>query len=61
LFFFNVGVEAGQLAFIFAMLGVIRVIRLMRISWPAWSVQIPAYAIGSVASLWFLQRCAPLF
>jgi hydrogenase/urease accessory protein HupE len=61
LFFFNLGVEAGQLAFILVMLVVIRVTRQLRIPWPAWSAQIPAYAIGSVASLWFLQRCAPLF
>jgi len=61
LFFFNVGVEAGQLGFILVMLGVIQVIRHLRIACPAWSVRIPAYAIGSVASLWFLQRCVPLF
>jgi hydrogenase/urease accessory protein HupE len=61
LFFFNLGVEAGQLAFILVMLSLIRAIRHFRISWPPWSVQIPAYAIGSIASLWFLQRCVPLF
>ena len=61
LFFFNLGVEAGQLAFILVVLGVIRIIRGFRIAWPAWSAQIPAYAIGSVASLWFLQRCVPIF
>jgi hypothetical protein len=61
LFFFNIGVEAGQLAFIVAMLIVIRAIRSLRIPWPAWSAQIPAYAIGSVAALWFLERCVPIF
>lgn len=61
LFFFNVGVEAGQLGFILVMLAAIAVIRRVRIVWPAWSLQVPAYAIGSVASLWFLQRCTLLF
>ncbi len=61
LFFFNVGVESGQLGFIAVMLAVLAVIGALRISWPPWSAQLPAYAIGSVAALWFIQRCVPIF
>lgn len=58
LLFFNLGVEAGQLSFIVVALGIVRVIRSLRVRWPAWSLQVPAYAIGSLAAFWFVQRCA---
>ena len=61
LFFFNVGVEAGQIAFIVACLAVIYVLRALKIRWPAWARQIPAYAVGSLAALWFIQRCVAIF
>jgi len=61
LFFFNVGVEAGQLAFIAVCLSFLYALRRLEIRWPAWSRQVPAYAIGSLAALWFLQRCAAIF
>jgi len=61
LFFFNAGVEAGQLGFIVACLSFLYAMRKLAIRWPKWSRQIPAYAIGSVAALWFLQRAALIF
>ena len=56
LLLFNVGVEAGQLAFVVAALAVIRVIRSLPS--PAWRQLegLPAYAIGSIAAFWVLQR-----
>ncbi len=54
---FNVGVELGQLAFVAAMLGVWGLVRGM-LGEPGRLVEIPAYAIGGIASFWTLQRLA---
>ncbi|APG94034.1 HupE/UreJ family protein [Sinorhizobium americanum] len=58
LLFFNLGVEAGQLAFVGAVLGLAALLR--RALWmpPAWWRRVPAYAIGSVAMFWTMQRIA---
>lgn len=61
LFSFNVGVEAGQIAFVAAVLAFIYSLRTLEIQWPQWACRIPPYAIGSLASFWFLQRCALVF
>ena len=59
LLFFNVGVEAGQLAFVVVALGVIGVLR--RIRFPEWAPNLAPYAIGSVAMFWVLQRTAAIW
>ncbi|SMF12891.1 HupE / UreJ protein [Alteromonadaceae bacterium Bs31] len=51
---FNIGVELGQLIFVLAALLVIKIIKYIPI--PQWSRLLPAYGIGSVASIWLLQR-----
>ena len=56
LFLFNVGVEAGQLLFVAGALGLVAVIRRVRIEWPEWALRMPAYGIGSVAAFWCVQR-----
>jgi hypothetical protein len=61
LLFFNVGVEAGQLSFVAVFLGFVYSLRSLEILWPAWTQRVPAYAIGSVASFWFIQRCVIIF
>lgn len=61
LLFFNLGVEAGQLAFVAAFLAFVHSLRTLEIRWPAWTRPIPAYAIGSMASFWLVQRCAMIF
>jgi hypothetical protein len=61
LLFFNLGVEGGQLAFVAVFLGFVHSLRSLEIRWPVWTQRVPAYAIGSVASFWFLQRCAIIF
>jgi hypothetical protein len=61
LFSFNIGVETGQIAFVAAVLAFIHSLRTLEIQWPQWAYRIPPYAIGSLASFWFLQRCALVF
>lgn len=56
LLMFNVGVELGQVLFVIAMLVLIFLLKKIRMQWPAWSRQIPAYAIGAMAAFWFVQR-----
>jgi hydrogenase/urease accessory protein HupE len=54
LLFFNLGVEAGQLMFIAAVLLAWAV--LGRINWPQWAWRVPVYMIGSLAAFWTLER-----
>ena len=56
LLFFNVGVEVGQLMFVAAVIVVQWAIQKIRVQWPAWAEQAPAYGIGSLAAFWFIQR-----
>ena len=56
LLFFNIGVELGQLAFVLVALGVIWLLRKIKINWPNWVEKVPPYAIGSLASFWMIER-----
>jgi hydrogenase/urease accessory protein HupE len=56
LLFFNVGVEVGQLMFVGACLALAWALRQLRVSWPRWAAPLPAYAIGTVAAFWFIER-----
>ncbi len=58
LFSFNVGVELGQVAFDAAALLLLWGVSQLRIPWPRWAWRVPAYAIGSVAAFWCVQRVA---
>ncbi|WP_429820565.1 HupE/UreJ family protein [Ensifer sp. B1-9] len=58
LLFFNLGVEAGQLIFVGAVLSILAIVRRAHLSLPTWTVRIPAYAIGSLAMFWTIQRIA---
>jgi hydrogenase/urease accessory protein HupE len=53
---FNVGVEAGQLLFVGAVLALYGICRRLRITPPEWAYSIPAYAIGGVAAFWMIER-----
>lgn len=57
LLFFNLGVEAGQLIFVAAVLGLVVLIRKVR-RLPAWSSLVPPYAIGTIAMFWVFERIA---
>ena len=56
LLFFNVGVEIGQLAFVLLVLALIWAHRRLDAVLPRWGAALPAYAIGSVATFWFIGR-----
>jgi hydrogenase/urease accessory protein HupE len=58
LLFFNVGVEVGQLLFVAAAMTFMALLRRVRINVPRWVELAPAYAIGSVAMFWVMQRIA---
>ena len=60
LLFFNIGVEVGQLAFVLLVLALMWAHRRLGATLPRWGDALPAYAIGTVASFWFLGRMAPL-
>lgn len=60
LLFFNLGVEAGQLAFVGAVLALVAGLRRLRLPLPRWAELAPAYAIGSVAMFWVFQRVGAL-
>jgi HupE/UreJ protein len=56
LLFFNVGVEIGQLAFVLLVLALIWAHRRLDAVLPRWGEALPGYAIGSVATFWFIGR-----
>jgi len=60
LFGFNVGVELGQLMFIAVVLGTLAVLKRLPLPRPIAQHAMPAaaYAIGSLAAFWFLERLA---
>ncbi|WP_018238659.1 HupE/UreJ family protein [Ensifer sp. BR816] len=58
LLFFNLGVEAGQLVFVALVLALAAAVRRVPLPLPTWAQRIPAYAIGSVAMFWTMQRLA---
>ena len=58
LFFFNIGVELGQIAFIAVVLTVISLVRRFPLRLPSWAESIPPYAIGFIAMFWVMQRVA---
>jgi hydrogenase/urease accessory protein HupE len=56
LFLFNVGVEAGQLSFVFVMLLLMALIGRSIVRLPQWGYKLPAYMIGTMAMYWFIER-----
>jgi hydrogenase/urease accessory protein HupE len=58
---FNVGIELGQLAFIAAVLLARAALRPRAARGPGWLQAAPAYAIGSLAAFWCIERAAALF
>ena len=58
LFAFNLGVEAGQLLFVFVVLGLkVLIDRASTVEVP-WARAVAGYGIGSLAAEWFVQRIA---
>lgn len=53
---FNVGVEIGQIAFVFLVLAVGWSARTMHVLFPARAAHAPAYLIGGLAAFWTAER-----
>ena len=53
---FNLGIEAGQLLFIAAAIGAWRLVARLPVRWPVYAPSLPAYAIGSLAAYWVIER-----
>lgn len=60
LLFFNIGVEMGQILFVFVVLAAYRAHRILDINLPRWAEPVAIYGAGSVASYWFISRTAIL-
>ncbi|MEE8220601.1 MAG: HupE/UreJ family protein [Woeseiaceae bacterium] len=58
LLFFNIGVELGQLLFIAGVVAIGTIARRIAVPLPAWAPQLSAYAIGTVAAFWTIERVA---
>ena len=56
LLLFNVGVEAGQLAFVLLMLGLARALRGLGVRWPRWAELVPGYVVGACGAYWMIER-----
>lgn len=61
LLFFNLGVEAGQLLFMAALLLLVRALALLWSELPTWLLPGAAYAIGTLASFWTVERIATIW
>ena len=56
LLLFNVGVELGQVGFVFLVLLLERAFRILQIHWPRVIEALPGYAVGSLGAYWTIQR-----
>lgn len=56
LLFFNVGVEVGQLSFVAAVILIAAVAKRFLHNIPEWLPTASAYAIGTIASFWTIER-----
>ncbi len=61
LLFFNIGVEFGQLMFIFAVLSIIWLFSKWTTLYHQFFKKLTAYLIGITASYWFIERSLVLF
>ena len=58
---FNLGIEAGQLAFVAAILAAVAIVERIVPHLPTWASRLPAYAIGSLAAFWCFDRAFAFF
>jgi len=61
LLFFNVGVELGQIGFVFLVLLLSQSFRVLAMRWPVWAERAPGYAVGVCGAYWTVQRTVMLF
>jgi hydrogenase/urease accessory protein HupE len=60
LLMFNLGVEFGQLGFVFIILALVHSFKRLEIVWPSWVAALPCYTVGSLGAFWTIQRVAIL-
>jgi hydrogenase/urease accessory protein HupE len=60
LLLFNVGVEIGQVFFVFLILSMAWSYRQLEIRWPRWALALPGYTVGTLGAFWAIQRTAML-
>lgn len=60
LMFFNLGVEAGQLAFIAVVLAIWRSLSWLRLTGPVLRTTVPAYVVGIAGAYWSFQTATVL-
>ncbi|WP_338733550.1 HupE/UreJ family protein [Mangrovimonas cancribranchiae] len=58
--FFNIGVELGQIVFVIAVSAVLSLLAFKK-DWPVVAKKVPAYAIGSIAAFWTIERVVGFF
>jgi len=58
---FNGGIEVGQLLFVGLVLAARAVLGLCPVPWPRVAALLPAYAIGSLAAFWVVERVTAIF
>ncbi len=58
---FNVGVEFGQLFFVFSALALVKSFKVLQVQWPRWAEALPGYVVGSLGAYWTIQRTIILF
>jgi hydrogenase/urease accessory protein HupE len=56
LLFFNIGIEIGQLAFIFLVWGIWLLIRRPLQPWQERLLPVPIYILGSLSAMWCIER-----
>jgi hydrogenase/urease accessory protein HupE len=63
LFSFNLGIEAGQVLFVVAVLALLGCCRAARLPerLPGWALRVPLYAMGSLAAMWSIERMLAMF
>ncbi|HSO18668.1 MAG TPA: HupE/UreJ family protein [Desulfosarcina sp.] len=61
LLFFNVGVEIGQLVFVFTAVALVHAFKILEVRWSRWAEALPGYAVGSLGAYWTIQRMVILF
>ncbi|MDA8140546.1 MAG: HupE/UreJ family protein [Desulfobacteraceae bacterium] len=60
LLFFNVGVELGQLVFVFTALSLVRSFKVLGVRWPRLVEALPGYTVGGLGAYWTIQRTVML-
>lgn len=58
LLLFNVGIELGQLLFVFSVLVLLNLVKRLLVSDLSQWAYVPAYGIGVIGVFWLLQRAA---